>query len=67
MTELDVQIGMLPPMCVAVAQAVGPSPEEAAWGKVAAWAEVPGLFADPNAWAGNLWLYSNLRTREARA
>jgi len=49
MTELDVQIRTLPPMCVAVAQAVGASPEEAAWRKLAAWAEPAGLFDDPSA------------------
>ena len=43
MSELEVQIQTLPPMCVAVAQAVGPSPEGAAWGKLAAWAEPRGL------------------------
>ncbi len=49
MSELDVRICRLPPMCVAVAQAVGPSPEESAWRKLAAWAEPAGLFADPAA------------------
>lgn len=43
MTELEVQIHTLPPMCVAVAQAVGPSPEQAAWGKLAAWAKLADL------------------------
>jgi DNA gyrase inhibitor GyrI len=47
MAELDVHIRRLPPMCVAVAQAVGPSPEEAVWRKLVAWAEPAGLLADP--------------------
>lgn len=49
MTELDVQIRTLPPMSVAVTQAVGSSPEEAALRKLAAWADPAGLFDDPSA------------------
>ncbi len=43
MTELDVQIRMLPPMCVASFHAFGKTPERDAWEKARAWAEPRGL------------------------
>jgi len=43
MTELDVQIRKLPPMCVASFHAFGKTPERDAWEKARAWAEPRGL------------------------
>jgi DNA gyrase inhibitor GyrI len=48
MNTLDVRIVTLDPMRVASVLGFGPSPEMAAWQKLAAWAGPRGLLAEPN-------------------
>ena len=48
MNTLDVRIVTLDPMRVASVLGFGPSPEAAAWQKLAAWAEPRGLLAEPD-------------------
>ena len=47
MNTLDVKIITLDPMTVASVQGFGPSPEAAAWQKLADWAGPRGLLAEP--------------------
>lgn len=48
MNTLDVRIVTLDPMRVASVLGFGPSPEAAAWQKLAAWAGPRGLLAEPD-------------------